>query len=193
MKRLAPPVGKPTYKTGDGLEFWMDYQKHGPPFAAPTIRTTNPEIKVVFVPTAMHADDAYLMQHYETSIVFSRPGGMSIMHSNKIDRIKEENPGVDLIFDGIGEQVEWVEYIPGSPDSLIHKVPSAKSFKNLQEQEFMTTLFCELMAWSAYGELAMSNGGLRNGKIKLERAIAGFARNLLERMSAGVLLKPTQN
>lgn len=46
------------YKTSDGLEFWMDYEKSGSPLVAPTIRTSNPEISIIFVPVTADHDDA---------------------------------------------------------------------------------------------------------------------------------------
>ncbi|WP_141117831.1 hypothetical protein [Leisingera sp. JC1] len=61
------------YKTSDGLEFWMDYKKSGSPLMAPKIRTGDPEVSIIFVPTTDDHDDAYLMHYYGTSMVFSNP------------------------------------------------------------------------------------------------------------------------
>lgn len=192
MTKQRPPKGKISYKTSDGLVLWMDYIRAGEPGVSPTIRTVEPGISIVFVPTSMNADEAFLMHYHGTSIVFSRPGEASRMHNHKLEELAIENPGVDFVVSSIGE-LAWWQYRAVDPDNgervtKIVKVAADPKFKNRKQQDEMTRLFRELMAWATEGGLAMVRGTNANPRQEFGKKVVGFDKNLTDRLNAGELI-----
>lgn len=188
MSRPTPPQDAVIYKTSGGLEFWMDYEESGCPLVAPAIRTRDPEISIIFVPATADHDDAYLMRYYGTSMVFSNPAPSLHRHCDVHDRMREENPDVDYAIRWIGRDAKWIEHT-GEGDERIHTIPSARKFRSWQEQEEMTRLFCDLMAWSGWGPYPMYKGGfpLNAGSTwkKINKRVVGFDHKLKARLAAG--------
>ncbi|KIC12989.1 hypothetical protein RA19_00905 [Leisingera sp. ANG-M1] len=188
MNWLTPPQDAVTYKTIDGLEFWMDNEKPGAPLVAPTIRTSNPEVSIVFVPNTGDDDDAYLMQFNGTSMIFSNPAPALRRHCDVHDRLKEENPDVDFAIKWIGRDAKWFEHT-GEQEGRALTIPSARKFRSWQEQQEMTRLFCELMALNAPGPYVMYKGGSpsKDGSTwkKIKKRVVGFDHKLRARLAAG--------
>lgn len=161
---------KVKYKTSDGLEFWMDYQNSKAPYVAPTIRTADPEVSIVFVPTPMSYDEAFLMQYHGVSIVFSRPGCASRMHNDELEQLTNRNPGLDFVIKDIGHATKWtntvLNHITEKVEHETYDLPSVCKFRDLEEQETMTTLFCELMAWATEGAIDMARGRCASDNIE---------------------------
>ncbi|MEO3416185.1 hypothetical protein AAFO92_16150 [Roseovarius sp. CAU 1744] len=189
MKELTPPKEIATYKTSGGLEFWLDYTRSKEPFIAPTIRTRDPEICIIFVPNSPHADEAYLMRYHGKLIIFSRPDNSSRLHNSRFDDLAERNPGVDFVINSIGNQTVWSERPIGSSDVKLHEISSAEKFDNEQQQNQMLRLFKELMSYKTYGVSAMLTGTHGKSKAPLTKKVVDFDLELKSRLKSGVFLK----
>ncbi|WP_175392972.1 hypothetical protein [Leisingera sp. JC1] len=108
------------------------------------------------------------------------------------DRLREENPDVDFAIKWIGRDAKWIEQT-GEKDGCIHTIPSARKFRSRQEQEEMTRLFCELMAWGNWGPYPMFKGGfpLNAGSTwkKINKRVVGFDHKLKARLAAGEFIQ----
>ena len=189
MKRITPPKGIATYKTREGLEFWLDYTPSKEPFIAPTIRTHDPEICIIIVPNPPHADEAYLMRYHGKLMTFSRPDTSSRMHNSRLDDLAERNPGVDFVINSIGNQTVWIERPIGSSDVKLHEISSSEKFDNEQQQNQMLQLFKELMSYKFYGVSAMLAGNHKKNKGTLIKKIVDFDLELKSRLRIGMFIK----
>lgn len=189
MNRLTPPKDAVTYKTSDGLEFWMDYQHAEEPYKAPTIRTADPEVRIIFVPIPMHVNQAYLMQYHGTSIVFSHPNDASRLHNDVLERLSEANPGTDLVITNIGHHTQWTatffDLEAETCEDRTFDIPSDDYFKSFEEQEKMTLLFRELMAWAVDGAISMARGKRANPNFEFKQQTVDFDYRLKKRLAAG--------
>ena len=189
MKRLTPPKGIATFETSGGLEFWLNYTQSKEPFIAPTIRTSDPEICIIFVPNPPHTDETYLMQYHRKLITFSRPDESSRMHNSELDDLAECNPGVDLVINSIGKQTVWSARSIGSNDVQLHEISSEKKFDNEKQQNQMLRLFKELMSYKIYGISAMLTGTHGKSKAPLIKKVVDFDLELKSRLKSGAFLE----
>lgn len=180
-RKRTPPPDKHTYQTGDGLTFWMDYVHAGAPYIAPTIRTTNPAIKLTLVPTWFQSDTVYLLHHYGTVIPFSCPPPESRMHDDRLDRLHANYPDLDLVLTDICRPFKWAER--AERDIRLHDIPTSPGFASRAEQDSMTALACTLLAPLAlHGPISMSHGDKPAGTV-------GFSTPLTEALKAGTHIR----
>ncbi|MFD1160722.1 hypothetical protein [Roseovarius aestuarii] len=174
MNQLTPPEGVTTYLTSDGLRFWMDYAKNGAPYFAPTIRTADPKISIVFIPGNRDTEEAYLLRYQGTDVTFSRPPASTHSHSDELDQLRNRNPGYDFVFSWIGREVDWVELADDDSGSRIHKIQSTQKFNSPEEQYALIDIFCELMSWTKHGAKLMALGGFPKNGFEFKKWVVGL-------------------
>lgn len=183
-RKLTPPNGRPTYQTDQGLTFWMDYQHYGPPLLAPTIRTTDPHIRLIFVPGSHRSDAKYLLHHHGKAYGFFTPHASTIMDSSEYEELYARCPDLDIAITRIGGPLRWL-YNPRGQRPELTELPTERGFASRTEQDQITTLFCALLAPAAKsGPISMARETTSPGRV-------GFDLDLRQKLASGALILTT--
>lgn len=178
------------YETSDGLKFWMEPKSESRELKAPTIRTSDPDIYVVFVPNPSLLEKVYLFFFRGKKFAFAKPSLQTKLHDNTIGELKERNPHLDIVFTDVGRpEVNWFDPMA----KVVGKTFVEEKFRLSADTEFggpkefneTTNLFFELMAWTSRDTTTMYLGHTQNSSVPFKPVIAGLDREFLKKTGLG--------
>lgn len=162
----------------------------GKPGEIPVIRTRNDGIWIRFLPERFRYMQAFHMGCDGGSWLFTRPAASSMMDTLEYEDLRARNPHLDLAISAIASSFEWVEWLRGNSGRTDHRTEANSGFSDRLQQERVTGLFCDLMAWSARnGPSAMANGGQFLTRDAFKPGLVGFDKPLQARLDAGGFLR----
>lgn len=170
------------YTTPDGLKFWMDVRRRG---EIPTLRTEDPGIWIRFLPEQFRHIEAFQMACDGGTWLFTRPAASSMMDTSEYEDLRARNPHLDLAISGIDRSYRWIDRAPGNRDAQERVIEANAGFQDRAQQDRVTGLFCDLMAWSALNTVASVGRGGQGDGLKLEPGLVGFDKPLQARLDAG--------
>ena len=171
------------FQTSCGLTFWAEDEWPSAPMTGRMIRTDDPEIRIVFAPGQHRGDTWFIMVHHGRRIAFSRPDGSTVLDGPFLEEPDASVPGLDFVIEGIAFELPWMDQ-----DRTKHRLKMSRGFRNREEQDWITRLFCELMSWSPNGFLNMRAGEIRsraNLPKPLVKSRVGFAKPLAGALERG--------
>ncbi len=181
---MGPSPNIAVYKTPEGLSFWMDYRDRGSPYEAPTIRTTDPDVWICFMPPLFRDTEAFLFCCDGERWIFSRPDASTMLDTDELENLQTRNPHLDVVISEIRSSFTW-RIMDGS-GHMVEEISANSGFRTREQQDRVTGLFCDLMAWVALnGPIAMAYGGWRNQDRPLRAGIVGFDRPLQQALDRG--------
>lgn len=165
----------------------MDLKIEESKFPGPAIRTSDPTISIVPVPSRNALEDYILFFYKAKKIVFWQLSDRIRLHGDNIEVQRERNPDLDMIFTDVGRQeVFWrssrADVVNKKIIDVAFTIKADTDLGNKEEFEEMTQIFFEMMQWMQRGVGAMFRGTTSNEKFPFRRIRVGFDIQFLEQL-----------
>ena len=187
-QQIPIPSDVRVYETTSGLKFWADNKFERCTLKAPTIRTTDPEISIVFVRNDVSYEQSRLFVYNGKKFAFSIYSPRAHAYVDTYDKLKERNPNLDIIFHRVGDTtVFWhdgfAKLVGTEFEAEEFTIDADNDFGARREFEDMTSLFFELNAWTLLGTWGMARGPDPSLNFEFKPARAGLDKAFLKSLN----------